>query len=167
MNAPSAKLSVLAEGKTACVKIAGRANFTSSIDFRTLFNELLQRDYNCFVLELSDCLLMDSTFLGVLAGFALKMNNSENGHPPNAIKLLNPSPRVIELLDTIGVLHLFKVSQGDPPVSCETRPATPATSQPTQEQLTRNCLEAHRTLMNINLKMFPASRKSRNFSPKI
>ncbi|HKI70467.1 MAG TPA: STAS domain-containing protein, partial [Verrucomicrobiae bacterium] len=132
--------------------IVGRANFASSIDFKTLLDELLQRDYDHFILELSECLLMDSTFLGVLAGFALKLNGANSENSQSAIELLNPNPRVSELLDTIGVLHLFQVSRGGVPIPCQVEPAIPAASQPTQEEVTRNCLEAHRTLMSISPK---------------
>ncbi len=61
-------------GHFACVRITGRANFTSGPDFKTLLDELAQRGYGHLVLDLSECTLMDSTFLGVLAGFGLKLN---------------------------------------------------------------------------------------------
>jgi anti-sigma B factor antagonist len=149
MSAPSAKLLVLVGEKFACVKIAGRANFNSSIDFKTLINELRLKGYGYFVLDLSECLLMDSTFLGVLAGFGLKMNHSASG-PTNGIELLNPNPRVAELLENLGVLHLFKVTQGsiEMPECCEA-PA-PSSVASTKEDVTRACLEAHRTLMDLN-----------------
>lgn len=150
MNTPSAKISVLAEDKSACVKIAGRANFTSSIDFKALLNQLLQRGCSQLSLELSECLLMDSTFLGVLAGFALRLNSNTNGDAPRKIELLNPSPRILELLDTIGVLNLFEIVHGKPRKACETVTEPAGENRPTQEQLTQNCLEAHRTLMSLS-----------------
>ena len=70
----SANLSVLVGKNFACVKVAGRANFASSPDFKTLLNELAQKGYRHFIIDLSECVLMDSTFLGVLAGFGLKLN---------------------------------------------------------------------------------------------
>ena len=74
MNAPCANLTVLVGQRFACVKIAGRANFHASVNFKTLLNELQHQGYPYLVLELSECALMDSTFLGVLAGFGLKAN---------------------------------------------------------------------------------------------
>ncbi len=138
-------MSVLVGEQFACVKIVGRANFASSIDFKNLLNELRQKGYNYFVLDLSECVLMDSTFLGVLAGFGLKMLQ---GAP--AIELLNPNPRIAELLESLGVLHLFKITDGSLPLpeSTESQPQCPST--PTKEELTRACLEAHRTLMEIH-----------------
>src|SRR3954467_10434036 len=118
MITPSAKLLVFASGQLACVKIIGRANFTSSIDFKTLANELLQKGFTCFILDLTECLLMDSTFLGVLAGFGLKIDAAKaaaNGDSPangKGIELLNPNARIAELLENLGVIHLFKVVNG-------------------------------------------------------
>lgn len=142
-------MTVLVGDRFACVKIAGRANFTSSLDFRTLFNELRVRGVLYFVLDLSECALMDSTFLGVLAGTGLRMNqDSKNGE--SRIELLNPNPRIAELLESLGVLHLFKVTNGPvtAPDHCET--ITPEPGAHTREQTTRACLEAHQTLMALN-----------------
>jgi anti-anti-sigma factor len=149
MSTPSAKLSVLVCKDFTCVKIAGRANFMSSPDFKTLLTELNQKGYNRFIIDLSECVLMDSTFLGVLAGFGLMMN--PGGAPDKCdIELLNPSPRVRELLENLGVLSLFKVTTITPQLPDDTKISAPAPVNPTQEQITRTCLEAHRTLMAVN-----------------
>ena len=150
MSTPAAKLLVLVGEKFACIRIVGRANFTSSIDFRMLVNGLLQKGYRHFVLDLSECVLMDSTFLGVLAGFGLKMGGTPPGQGDEAIELSNPNARLTELLENLGVLHLFKVREGPLilPEDAETRIHTPA--NPTREEMTRACIEAHQTLMRIN-----------------
>jgi hypothetical protein len=63
---------------------------------------------------------------------------------------LNPNARISELLESLGVLHLFKVSQGslNLPDHAEVHELTPAC--PSKEEVTRACLEAHQTLMEIN-----------------
>jgi anti-anti-sigma regulatory factor len=150
MSAGSAKMSVLVGERFACIKIAGRANFTSSIDFKTLINELRQKGFTYFVLDLSECQLMDSTFLGVLAGFGLKMNPQSQESCGQPIELLNANPRIVELLENLGVLHLFKLTQGSAALEgkVESIPQVPGT--PNKEEVTRACLEAHRTLMRLN-----------------
>ncbi len=139
---------VLVGEQFACIKISGRANFTSSIDFKTLVNELRQRGYKYFVLELSECVLMDSTFLGVLAGLGLKINAEQKNGADTGIELLNPNPRISELLESLGVLHLFKLTQGTTPACTAPLPHTPV--QASREEVTRACLEAHQTLMALN-----------------
>ena len=150
MSTPSARLLVWAGERSACIRIIGRANFTSSIDFKTLVNELRQRGCHRLALDLSECVLMDSTFLGVLAGFGLKLRagNGDQGRP--GIELLNPSARITELLDTLGVLHLFRLTQGpvNLPDPAESRAHPPAS--PSKADVTQACLEAHQTLMDIS-----------------
>ena len=150
MSTPFARMLVLAGDRFACVKIIGRANFNSSVDFKTLLAELQQKQYTFFVLDLSECVLMDSTFLGVLAGFGLKLNAAQKDAPDSAIELFNPNPRITELLENLGVLHLFRLAQDAKtlPQCVEVQPHTPA--NPSREEVTRACLEAHRTLMELN-----------------
>jgi anti-sigma B factor antagonist len=152
MSPPSAKLSVFVSGQVACIKIAGRANFTSSIDFKTLVAELMDRGFNCFVLDLSECLLMDSTFLGVLAGFGLKLSGAQNGNPlAPGIQLLNPNERVADLLENLGVAHLFKTVSAVADLPRElVMTETVATATPSSEEVKQNCLDAHKTLMAIS-----------------
>ena len=150
MNAPSARMQVMTGEKFACVRIIGRANFNSSIDFKTLVSDLRQKGCTYFVLDLSECALMDSTFLGELAGFGLKMLPSSGESDGRAIELVGANPRIAELLENLGVIHLFKLTEG--PLSLPNRgEAHPCESVTTsREEVTRACLEAHQTLMAIS-----------------
>src|SRR5208282_348689 len=142
------KLSVLVCKNFACVKIAGRANYVSSPDFKTLLNELTGKGYRRFVVDLSECVLMDSTFLGVLAGFGLKMQPVNSGQ--QGIELHNPNVRVAELLENLGVARLFKIAAGALQLPDDVKTGTPEPTNPTHEEITRTCLEAHQTLMTMN-----------------
>ena len=145
-----AKMSVLVGEQFACLKISGRANFSSSVDFKTLINELLCKGYRYFVLDLSECALMDSTFLGVLAGFGLKLGAAGATGNSSAIEVLNANARIVELLENLGVLHLFKLSEGACEATADAEPVALTPCTPTKEEVTRACLEAHRTLMELN-----------------
>lgn len=63
MKNPATPLSVWVDErkKTAWIKITGRASFTSSVDFKALIHRLSELGYSRFVLDLAQCLLMDST----------------------------------------------------------------------------------------------------------
>jgi anti-sigma B factor antagonist len=150
MSTPSGKLTVLAGNKFACVKITGRANFTLSIDFQSLVNELHNNGYSYVVIDLTECLLMDSTFLGMLTGFGLKMGQVSGASVTRVVELLNPNTRISELLENLGVVHLFKLRQGQlcPPESVQE--SAPQAANPSQGDLTRACLEAHQTLMGLS-----------------
>ena len=142
-------LSVLVGKDFACVKIAGRANFMSSPDFKTLLGGLNQKGYSHFIIDLSECVLMDSTFLGVLAGFGLK---TTPGAAPGKcdIELANPNTRVSELLENLGVLPLFKVTTGPLQLPGNAEACAPEMASHTQMEITRTSLEAHQSLMAAN-----------------
>ena len=145
-------MSVWVGDDAVCVRISGRASFTCSVDFKALINGLWQQGATRFVLDLTECLLMDSTFLGVLAGLGLKFSAADNGHRPAVIELLNPNQRISDLLENLGVAHLFKVLKCDRSVTETMTPAPPTFSTPTPDKkdITRLCLEAHETLMDLH-----------------
>ena len=93
---------------------------------------------------------MDSTFLGVLAGFGLQGVGPKSERPKPGIELLNPNERITELLESLGVLHLFEVAHGTARVPERAEAELAPASCPTKEDVKRACLEAHETLMQIN-----------------
>ena len=145
----SANLSVLVGKNFACIRIAGRANFASSPDFKTLLSELAQKGFKHFIIDLSECVLMDSTFLGVLAGFGMKLN--PKGAPADrGIELLNATARVSDLLENLGAGLLFKLTSGALQLPADVKTCTPESINPSHEQIARTSLEAHQTLMAMN-----------------
>jgi anti-anti-sigma regulatory factor len=149
MATTSPNLSVLVGKNFACIKVIGRANFTFSPDFKALLMGLSQKGFDHFIIDLSECVLMDSTFLGVLAGFGMKLN--PNGAPTErGIELLNSNNRVAELLENLGAMHLFKMVTGTPHLPEDLKACTAEAVNATHEQITRTSLEAHQTLMAIN-----------------
>jgi anti-anti-sigma regulatory factor len=158
MSNKSPVMSVAVVEQTAFVKLPGRANFTSSVDFKTLVSELRARHVNHYVLDLGECVTMDSTFLGVLAGLALRNADGKETHSAQdklRLDLLNPNQRIAELLDNLGVVHLFNVLQQANPCTALFEPVQSDGPQPTKEEISRNCLEAHQLLMRINPENIP------------
>jgi anti-sigma B factor antagonist len=161
MSKTGPALCVAVVERTAFIKVPGRANFNSSCDLKNVVAGLRERGFSDFVLDLRECVTMDSTFLGVLAGLVLRNNH----HPLSEIariELLNPNARVLDLIENLGVLDLFEVKQ-------EAAPRTLAFEEtenlptPSKEEMTRTCLEAHRTLMNLNPNNIPKFKEVSQF----
>jgi anti-sigma B factor antagonist len=150
MSAPPGKILVSVEGKCACIKIIGKANCNFSPDFKMLFDELWKKGCTHFVLDLGECLFMDSTFLGILAWSGLKANTPQPDKIEHTLELYNPSDSISELIENLGVMHLFKVTKGQvaPPETGETREIIPP--PPTSEACKRASLQAHKLLIQIN-----------------
>ncbi len=150
MSNGAVKLSVWVGDKIVCIKIAGRASFQCSVDFKTLVHTLSQQGHARFVLDLAECQLMDSTFLGVLAGLGLKFSEERNGDGPSTLELLNPSDRIFDLIENLGIDHLFQIHKGSAEPTGELNPVEKSATVPDRRETTRTCLEAHRLLMEIN-----------------
>lgn len=139
----SPRLMVAIGDNTVVIKPPARANFNVSVDLRTAAATFDLEVLDRLILDLSETITIDSTFLGVMAGIALKRKGPK-------VQLINPNERITELLENIGVGHLFDVRKGStgkevPQSSFETF-GIPRT----KEDITRSCLEAHRMLMELN-----------------
>jgi anti-anti-sigma factor len=146
-NGAATTLAVCVRDHIACIRITGRANFTSSVDFKHLMQQLQKDGCDEIVLDLRECRLMDSTFLGVLAGIGGKCEEERSKGHTCIVELFQPSERVAELLDNLGVLHLFTIIHQSPPFDCFKEVEE---GHATKSELNRTCLEAHQTLMQTS-----------------
>jgi len=160
MKPTAANLSVWVSEREAWIRIGGRASFNNSVDFKTLINSLAQNGCSHFILDLTECLVMDSTFLGVLAGLGIKYPHNGNDNP--AFDLLNPNNRIADLLENLGVMHLFHIVRGLTP-GCKMQGVEHTAAQDDEKEVTRTCLEAHETLMKLNPDNVPKFRDVAEF----
>ena len=150
MNPVSSSLLVAIVEQVAFIRVTGRANFASSVHFKTLVNELRERGFNRFVLDLSECATIDSTFLGVLAGNALSGMEGRSGANDVCLQLLNHNQRVTDLLENLGIAHLFPICLGNNAAETKFAPAASPEGSPSREEISKTCLEAHQILMAAN-----------------
>jgi len=66
---------------------------------------MLERGYRHFVVDLNGCPVMDSTFMGTLAGIALRLREFGNG----SLLVRNANERNWDLLQNLGLNNLFDV----------------------------------------------------------
>ncbi len=151
MNGSSGNLEVWVDREIACVKITGRAGCACSPPFRSVMLGLRAKGWRRFVLDLTACQLMDSTFLGVLAGLGLRFSEEPDAQPAApAITLLNPSERISGLIENLGVAGYFQSVSGASVAtgSLQALPQEPATAD--REEIQRTSLEAHQLLIKLN-----------------
>jgi anti-sigma B factor antagonist len=145
MGVTPAKLYVADLGERAVIRITGRANCLSSVPFKRVINSLIERGRRVFTLDLSDCQLMDSTFLGVLVGLNRTLGQYE---PDGGFSLYRPTEQVRVLLDNLGILELFSTAESLD--QAEAAEPVEADEAPDKTEFTRSSLEAHRTLIDAN-----------------
>lgn len=140
MPIATTSLEVASVAGVVCVKINGSANFNVSPGFKIVANRFCFDAGHALMLDLTDCVTMDSTFLGVLARLSQRLEKP--------VELLNPSDRVTGLLDNLGVLEFFKVDQGENPLTAGLEKTKTTTVN--KRELTETSLDAHRMLMELN-----------------
>jgi len=102
------------------IRLVGRGTFQNSRALRGYVQDLLSQGVREIFVDLRGCQGMDSTFLGVLAGIALKLRQNKSG----AIHVVNVGPRNFELLQTLGLDRLLEVSS-DLPAAWFSKPVPP------------------------------------------
>lgn len=163
MVTPSANLFVCSADQLALIKITGRATFSLSNRFKALVEELRGRGAENFVLDLSGCATMDSTFLGVLAGMALEIANGDEKPSRPVLEIVRPNARIVDLLENLGIAHFFKPIESSPVPDAELTAAPCAPIDPTKAELSKLSLEAHETLMAVNPDNIPKFKDVAHF----
>lgn len=148
MTSQPAKLLVHVGDREVRLRICGLANFKCGPDFKTLVSSLYDKGYRQFVIEMSECVLMDSTFLGLLCGLALKLTQQADNAA--GVALLNPTPRVVDLLESLGVTSLVKLVSAPLSSAPETEATTHCCAEHSRAKLAETSLEAHQTLMALS-----------------
>ncbi|MSU41154.1 MAG: anti-sigma factor antagonist [Pedosphaera sp.] len=141
MKGPITTMQVAVTGALACVKITGPAGFSISVDFKALVKHCCEGTGRALMLDLAECVNMDSTFLGVLASLSQRT--------AQPIQLLNVNARITSQLDNLGVMELFQICTGPNPLTAPWQQAAP-TAPADKRELAQTSLEAHRTLMALH-----------------
>jgi anti-anti-sigma regulatory factor len=102
-------ITVAANAGGVHVRVAGRGTFQNGQPLRRYAQERIDHGCGQFVIDLGECLGMDSTFLGVLAGIGLRLNQSGK---PGCVQIINAGSRNTELLQTLGLDRLFSINTG-------------------------------------------------------
>lgn len=131
-------------GQTVWVRVAGKGNFLNSGNLKDFAREMVNRGYREFVVDLEECATMDSTFMGTMAGVALRLKELGHGH----LHVVHCGERSRELLTGLGLDQIFSIhANGSAAPECEVlrTPSEPAASVHKQQQA-QQMLDAHEAL---------------------
>ena len=131
------------------VKVEGRGTFQNSAGLKEFVKQMIQRGYRDFVVDLRDCEQMDSTFMGTLAGVALRLREIGQG----GLQTINVNDRNAGLLSSLGLDQLFHVegtesSVENQPEKLELRETKQEKAGKKEQQQT--VLEAHEALVQAD-----------------
>lgn len=101
---------VEASGDPVVLRINGRASYLTSAPVNQLFSHLFDRGQSRVLLDFSGCTGMDSTFLGILAGAAMRIRRD---FPEGRLELVNLGPRNLELVRNLGLHRILSIRTAD------------------------------------------------------
>jgi anti-sigma B factor antagonist len=131
-------------GPSVWVKVNGKGSFLNSDNFKEFADEMFNRGYREFVVDLADCASMDSTFMGTMARLALRLREGD-GH----LHIVHCGSRNQQLLSGVGLDRLFDIdADGDNPPDCSPLKQTLVAGSPEERKKTqaKTMLEAHEAL---------------------
>ncbi|MDI9401123.1 MAG: STAS domain-containing protein [Limisphaerales bacterium] len=142
-----ASFSVARTDSCVVIKISGRANSNSSQNFKRLLTDEWEKGMRHFILDLSECIIMDSTFLGILVHFVEPLHSDSNVEGITAA-LYEPIPCILDLIEDLGASELFTVLDGqyDSDLKFSDLPKEPLADKRT---LLENSILAHKTLLKL------------------
>ena len=103
-------------GPAVWVKVEGKGSFLNSGNFKEFAQEMVNRGYREFVIDLEHCAMMDSTFMGTMAGVALRLKELGHGH----LHVVHCGTRSQELLFGLGLDQIFDIhTNGSAAPACQ------------------------------------------------
>ena len=131
-------------GPAVWVRVAGRGSFLNSGSLKEFASEMVNRGYREFVFDLQDCAMMDSTFMGTMAGMALRLKELGQGR----LHVIHCGERSRDLLSGLGLDQIFDIqANGAAAPQCEPLKADGAEkSQAQKREQAGTMLAAHEAL---------------------
>ncbi len=150
LSDPSIQCATLDDGRVAVVRVIGRGTFMNSVPLAQ-FAEFLQKHCDQkrkFIVDLSECPTMDSTFMGTLAKVTLSQMKENCGKTI----ICNANEHNRRLLKTLGLTHVMDLRQKAPEeLHHEDLELRPAQAQPVN-RIDRivHMIEAHEKLVDLD-----------------
>lgn len=134
------------------IRCAGKGNFMSSPAVKQCAELCLQNGERLVVIDLELCTGMDSTFMGMLAGLAIRLSKQNGG---GTLEIAGASEKNIASLEDLGLNALMEINPGEArwqtteeSIRSKLQPWTGAALN--ARERTQEVLEAHKILSTTN-----------------
>jgi anti-sigma B factor antagonist len=125
--------------------VEGKGSFLNSGNLKEFAQEMVNRGYREFFIDLERCAMMDSTFMGTMAGVALRLKELGHGH----LHVVHCGTRSRELLSGLGLDQIFSIhTNGAVAPQCESLDRRETSDKPSEQkrEQAQTMLEAHEAL---------------------
>ena len=97
-------------GAFGVIKVVGVGNFQQAVVFKSTYTDLITDGVSEFVIDLSECEQLDSTFLGIILGLALKLRQTGG-----VVHVIHANDMIKSLFRGTGLDQIFDMT--DPQTS--------------------------------------------------
>ena len=144
MTTPPAIL-VGTDNRTVLVRVEGKGSFLNSTGLKDFSKEMINRGFRDFLVDLQGCPVMDSTFMGTMAGIALRLRELGQGQ----LRVVKLNQRNRDLLSNLGFDRLFSLEEQA--AGIEESAATMALNNGADKlEQAQTMLEAHEACVEAN-----------------
>jgi anti-sigma B factor antagonist len=138
--------------KVVWIKVEGKGSFLNSALVKNFAMKMVDRGHSEFVVDLKNCPVMDSTFMGTLTMIAQRLRNCGCG--PGRLRLVNLNERNHDLLTNLGLAPLFVMAAQNgsgASVPDNAQPAEPLAQEDAgKSSQAQTMLDAHQALVAAN-----------------
>jgi anti-anti-sigma regulatory factor len=131
--------------RTVWVRVEGKGSFLNSTGLKEFAKEMINRGFREFAIDLKNCTVMDSTFMGTLAGVALRLRELGQG----TLRVTNLNERNSDLLSNLGLDQLFVIESRNS-TSAQAAQTPLAAAAPDKTTQAQTMLEAHEACVEAN-----------------
>ena len=132
--------------ENAFVRVFQKASFLNCAPLRSFFEECMVVGRRNYVVDFQECSSMDSTFLGILVGLAMKLRNFEDD---GRLTLINLQGRNLETVQNLGIHKIADVNPND--LSSDDRDLDDLENNEDRDSVgSETICQAHKTLMELN-----------------
>ena len=85
------------------IRVEGKGSFQNSPELKEFALHMIKRGTTRFVIDLENCPVMDSTFMGTLVGIV----RNQNPAPESSLEVLNVNARNLQLIQSLGLDQLL------------------------------------------------------------
>ena len=97
----------------AWVRVVGQGTFLNSTGMKNFFKDATARDIRECAIDLAECTLVDSTFMGTITFVALRLRERELAdHRPRRVRVLNCSKDNLNLFRNLGLDQVLEIEPG-------------------------------------------------------
>ena len=137
------------------IRVIGRGSFKVAAPLKQFIRDVAPRQsVPTVAIDLEECVGMDSTFMGVLAGLSGRLKKSNQ-----TLELLNMSKKNAQLLKTLGIDQVLSFYHNGHGHALASQQVETISTEASKKELAETALQAHEKLVQLSDENLPRFKR--------